>query len=76
MNDVQRLKLWMTARGLTNKQMAREMGLSYINLYHNIFVRGEESGAVAGNFIVKFIARYGIDEARKVFAALATPVSA
>lgn len=73
MNDVQRVNKWMAARGLTKKQMAREMGLSYITFYHGLVKRGKKFGTVPGSFVVKFIAAYGIDEAREVFAELSTP---
>lgn len=71
MSDVERVNQWMDKRGLGKKQMARDMGLSYINVYHTLVVRGEKSGEIAGNFIVRFIATYGIEEARKVFSELA-----
>lgn len=75
MTDIGRLDKWMLERGKNKKQLAREMGLSYINVYHTMVVRGKETGEVAGNFIVRFIATYGYDEARKVFAEIATPVA-
>lgn len=68
--DVDRVNKWMAGRGLSKKQMARDMGFSYINIYHTLVVRGEETGRIAGNFIVRFIAIYGIEEARKVFSEL------
>ena len=73
MTDIGRLDKWMLERGKNKKQLAREMGLSYINVYHTLVFRGKDTGEVAGNFIVRFIATYGYEEARKVFAELAAP---
>lgn len=70
-SDVERLNEWMHKRNLSKKQMAHDMGLSYINVYHTMVVRGEETGRIAGNFIVRFIATYGFEAAREVFAELA-----
>lgn len=75
MTDIDRVNNWMVARGLNKKKMARDMGFSYINVYHTLVVRGEESGKIAGNFIVRFIATYGIEEARNLFSEL-TPETA
>lgn len=73
MTDIERLEEWMLAKDMNKKRLAREIGLSYINVYHTLVVRGKETGEVAGNFIVSFIAAYGYEEARKVFAKIAKP---
>lgn len=73
MNDIDRLNEWMLAKDINKKRLAREMGLSYINVYHTMVVRGKETGEVAGSFIVRFFATYGYEEARKVFAEIAKP---
>ena len=52
-SDVERLNEWMHKRNLSKKQMAHDMRLSYINVYHTMVVRGEETGRIAGNFIVR-----------------------
>lgn len=73
MTDLERLQAWMDKRGLNKKQMAREMGLDYINLYHTLVARPKrnKSDEVGGNFIVRFIATYGNEAATAIFSELA-----
>lgn len=71
MTDLERLQAWMDERGLSKKQMAREMGLTYINLYHTLAVRKPKTNKIAGNFVVRFIATYGNDAATAIFSELA-----
>lgn len=66
------LKDWMQKRGLTKKQMAREMGISYINLYHTLVARPKQTkrGKISESFIVRFSATYGVDVAAEIFPEL------
>lgn len=69
--DLERLENWMKKRGLSKKQMAREMGITYINLYHTMVVRYPKTNKIAGNFIVRFSATYGSEVATEIFSELA-----
>lgn len=63
MHDNKMLATWMGENGYTSSSLAKELGLSYESVYK--FVTGVR--AVSSNFQLRFVARFGWDEAAKVF---------
>lgn len=57
------LSVWMTEKGYTASTLARELGLSY----EFIFKIADGSRGISHNFQLKFLERFGRDEADKVF---------
>lgn len=57
------LKLWMEQQGFTSRTLAEELDLSY----EFIFKIADGSRKMSTNFQIKFVARFGWDEAAKVF---------
>lgn len=73
MTDLERLEAWMNQRGLNMKQMARDMDLDYINVYHTLVARPKRNKRtkVNGNFIVRFASTYGNEAAASIFSEFA-----
>lgn len=57
------LKLWMDEQGYTARTLAEELDLSY----EFIFKIADGSRGMSTNFQIKFVTRFGWDEAAKVF---------
>lgn len=70
MNDIQRLRQWMTDRNLKMGQLSREMDTPYITLY-TILERRER---VTYGLVSNFAQRYGADEAQRVFRDFLAPL--
>lgn len=73
MNDTERLQEWMNQRNTNLKQVSREMGIPYATAYHAVVERPskQDNDHITGNFVVRFIATYGIENASGIFAELA-----
>jgi hypothetical protein len=59
-----RLRAWMLENGYSNVQLARELGFSY-NYIYKIAIRQDKQ--IKDSFKFRFIERFGIEEARRVF---------
>lgn len=57
------LKLWMEQQGYTARTLAEELDLSY----EYIFKIAANDRKMSTNFRIKFVARFGWDEAAKLF---------
>lgn len=65
MNDLDRLKDWMTEKDMSVSHLASEMGISYINAYMCI----EKRKILSANFERHFRRRFGSEVADKIFAS-------
>lgn len=69
MTDIDRLRSWMEGRKLNMKSLARDMEMPYITV-HTVVKRRER---ITDQFVTRFIRRYGIDEASRVFKTHLAP---
>ncbi len=63
MSEIERLKAWIEERGYSLRQLAREMGMPYQTLYHQVIVRER----ITGDTRWTFMKRFGLEEANRVF---------
>lgn len=72
MSDIDRLLAWCKERDMDLHQLAKAMGLTYINVYHTVKARPKRNQCdrVNGNFIVRFIVAFGYTEAAAIFKEL------
>jgi len=65
MNEIERLKVWLIERNYSLRQLAREMGMPYQTLYHQVIVRER----ITGDTRWIFMQRFGLDDANRIFDA-------
>jgi hypothetical protein len=72
LNDIERLDAWLAQRDMSKRQLAIALDMPYSNLYQTLRERPRKTQnfRVNGNLIVRFICKYGIDEARLIFSDL------
>lgn len=65
MNEIERLKVWLVERDYSLRQLARELGMPYQTLYHQVIVRGR----ITGDTRWVFLQRFGLEDANRIFDA-------
>lgn len=76
MNEVERLRNWMTENNLTKRGLANRMGFSYDGIYQALKTRGDKLGHVSPGFKWHFKQAFGAEIADKIFDADPQPVVA
>lgn len=70
MNEVERLKQWVEARGYSLRQLSRELGMPYQTLYHQVVVRER----ITGDTRWAFLKCFGLEEANRIFDPESEPI--
>lgn len=74
MEPREKLQLWMDENGHSKTTLAKALGLSYAFIYK--ITEGRDGKYMTDTFKFRFIARFGMEEASKVFDVTFEPETA